>query len=85
MRLVSPELKWGRKDEKERTGKLEAEWEGARVFVTSSTSGLSASLRPAEKEAIWKPFGQWLKERRSARFGTEGWIDLKGNSVDTDA
>ncbi|KAF2458322.1 uracil-DNA glycosylase-like protein, partial [Lineolata rhizophorae] len=39
-------------------------WEGARVFVATSTSGLSASLKPAEKEAIWKPFGNWVQERR---------------------
>jgi TDG/mug DNA glycosylase family protein len=43
------------------------EWEGARVFVTTSTSGLSASTKPAEKEAIWRPFGQWVKQRREER------------------
>lgn len=72
------EFRWGWQEEKERVGKVEGEegWEGARVYVTSSTSGLSASLRPAEKEAIWKPFGEWVRKRREERFGTEGRVDL---------
>ena len=80
--IKKDEFRWGWQDEKERMGKVEAgeggdeeEWEGARVFVTSSTSGLSASLKPHEKEAIWKPFGEWVKKRRKERFGTEGRID----------
>ena len=39
-------------------------WTGARVFVASSTSGLAASLRPAEKEAIWRQLGEWVEIRR---------------------
>nr|POF17087.1 g/u mismatch-specific uracil dna glycosylase [Quercus suber] len=71
------EFRWGWQEEKERMGVVgedeeEGGWEGASVFVTSSTSGLSASLRPAEKEAIWKPFGEWVKMRRKERYGTEG-------------
>ncbi|KAL5117296.1 uracil DNA N-glycosylase Thp1 [Pleosporales sp. CAS-2024a] len=42
-------------------------WKGARVFVTTSTSGLAASLKPAEKEAIWRPFGEWVQQRRKER------------------
>lgn len=42
-------------------------WKGAKVFVTTSTSGLAASLKPAEKEAIWKPFGEWVQKRRLER------------------
>lgn len=42
-------------------------WQGSRVFVATSTSGLAASLRPAEKEAIWKPFGKWVQKRRRER------------------
>lgn len=69
------EFKWGWQDDKERMGGVEGEWDGASVFVTSSTSGLSASLRPHEKEAIWRPFGEWVKTRRKERFGTEGRLD----------
>lgn len=57
---------YGWQDERDRMGKCE-EWEGARVFVATSTSGLSASTKPAEKEAIWRPFGEWVKERRRER------------------
>ena len=40
---------------------------GARVFVATSTSGLAASLRPAEKERIWKELGDWCVQRRKER------------------
>ncbi|KAK3984876.1 uracil-DNA glycosylase-like protein [Cladorrhinum sp. PSN332] len=43
------------------------EWEGARVFVATSTSGLAATLKLAEKEAIWKELGSWVAERRKER------------------
>ncbi|KAI0473798.1 DNA glycosylase [Xylariaceae sp. FL0804] len=42
----------------------EEPWEGSRIFVASSTSGLAASLRPAEKERIWKVLGDWCVQRR---------------------
>ncbi|KAI1484509.1 DNA glycosylase [Biscogniauxia mediterranea] len=42
-------------------------WEGARIFVATSTSGLAASLRPEEKERIWKVLGDWCVERRKER------------------
>ncbi|KAF2090969.1 DNA glycosylase [Saccharata proteae CBS 121410] len=71
------EFKYGWQDDKENMGKSESGekehdahgsiWEGARVFVATSTSGLSASTRPAEKEAIWKPFGDWVRKRRAER------------------
>jgi thymine-DNA glycosylase len=80
--LKKDEFKWGWQGEKERMGKINGEWDGAPVYVTSSTSGLSASLRPHEKDAIWKPFGEWVKERRKARFGTTGRIDLPLNPED---
>ena len=42
-------------------------WPGAKVFVATTTSGLAASLKPAEKEAIWKPLGDWMNQRREER------------------
>lgn len=39
-------------------------WEGARVFVACSTSGLAASLRPVEKGQIWGELGDWVNMRR---------------------
>jgi mismatch-specific thymine-DNA glycosylase len=65
------EFHWGWQGDEENMGRIAAVgedgYQGARVFVTTSTSGLAASLKPAEKEAIWKPFGDWCKERRVAR------------------
>ncbi|KAK1547288.1 mismatch-specific thymine-DNA glycosylate [Colletotrichum paranaense] len=42
-------------------------WVGAKVFVATSTSGLAASLRPAEKERIWRELGVWCERRRAER------------------
>lgn len=64
------EFKYGWQDDRERMGKCEG-WDGARVFVASSTSGLSASTKPHEKEAIWRPFGEWVKMRREERAAGE--------------
>ena len=75
--LRKNEYRWGWQDESENMGKTD-DWDGSRVFVATSTSGLSASLKPPEKEAIWRPFGEWVQQRRRARFGTEGKIDGDG-------
>jgi mismatch-specific thymine-DNA glycosylase len=71
------DFKYGWQDEKHNMGKsedgeeeLDADgnvWKGSKVFVTTSTSGLAANLKPAEKEAIWKPFGEWVQKRRAER------------------
>ncbi|KAL1960059.1 hypothetical protein VTO42DRAFT_231 [Malbranchea cinnamomea] len=42
-------------------------WNGARVFVATTTSGLAASMSLAEKQAIWKELGDWVKQRRAER------------------
>jgi len=47
-----------------------ADWKGARVFVATSTSGLAASLLPAEKERIWRELGAWVEQRRLERSCT---------------
>ncbi|KAH6692676.1 G/U mismatch-specific uracil DNA glycosylase [Plectosphaerella plurivora] len=49
----------------------EVPWAGARVFVASSTSGLAATLSPAEKEKIWNELGSWCQERREERAQSE--------------
>jgi TDG/mug DNA glycosylase family protein len=70
------EFRYGWQEEGERMGlggggadgQGDAEdWKGSRVFVATSTSGLAASLKPAEKEAIWRPFGAWVQQRREER------------------
>ena len=69
------EFHYGWQDEKENMGRCEGDevrhqgkpWNGARVFVAASTSGQAASMRPAEREAIWQPLGEWPQRRRTAR------------------
>jgi mismatch-specific thymine-DNA glycosylase len=60
------DFRYGWQDEEMNMGKVDGEegWPGSRVFVTTSTSGLAANLKPAEKEAIWRPFGEWVEKRR---------------------
>lgn len=60
------EFQYGWQNESERMGKT-ADWPGAAVFVATATSGLAANTKPHEKEAIWLPFGQWVKRRRQER------------------
>jgi TDG/mug DNA glycosylase family protein len=68
-KLKASEFKWGWQDEDAWLGrstddKGESIWPGARTFVTTSTSGLSASLKPHEKLEIWKPLGEWFTARK---------------------
>lgn len=68
---VGKKFKYGWQDEEENMGVVEGEWSGARVFVASSTSGLAASLGPAEKERIWGELGAWVMMRRAEREAVE--------------
>jgi mismatch-specific thymine-DNA glycosylase len=75
--MAKSEFRYGWQDDRHNMGKSKEGdegltgdgeiWKGAKVFVTTSTSGLAASLKPAEKEAIWKPFGEWVQQRRTER------------------
>jgi len=76
--IKKDEFHYGWQDDTERMGKCDG-WNGARVFVSSSTSGLSASTKPHEKEAIWKPFGEWVKARRLERAAGE--CDVKDEPI----
>ncbi|RGP70301.1 tdg mug dna glycosylase [Fusarium longipes] len=64
---VGKAFKYGWQDESENMGVIDGEWEGSKVFVSSSTSGLAATLSPAEKERIWAEIGTWAKKRRAER------------------
>ena len=54
-------------------------WEGARVFVATSTSGLAASLSLREKEEIWAELGGWVKRRREERESAK--VEGKGEAT----
>lgn len=65
-RPVGKAFKYGWQDESENMGIITGDngWKGARVFVASSTSGLAATLSPAQKLEIWKELGSWVSKRR---------------------
>lgn len=78
--MAKTEFRYGWQDESENMGRgevvetereegvrYEEGWHGARVFVSSSTSGLAATLRPEEKERIWRELGSWVETRRAER------------------
>ncbi|CZS95132.1 related to G/T mismatch-specific thymine DNA glycosylase [Rhynchosporium graminicola] len=70
-KIKKEEFRYGWQDAEDNMGRGEGgdteEWEGALVFVACSTSGLAASLRPPEKEAIWKELGVWVEQMRQVR------------------
>lgn len=60
------EFAYGWQGDGERMGGGEG-WEGARVFVATTTSGLAAGMRPKEKEEVWRGLGEWVERRRRER------------------
>ncbi|KAB8260507.1 uracil-DNA glycosylase-like protein [Aspergillus pseudonomiae] len=60
------EFRYGWQDESENMGRGEG-WNGAPVFVATTTSGLAAGMSMAEKQAVWNELGKWVKSRREAK------------------
>lgn len=46
-------------------------WKGARVFVATSTSGLSANLSLDEKVEIWRPYADFVTQRKLDKSTSE--------------
>ena len=67
--IKKEEFRYGWQNEEENMGRIEGEeeWIGSRIFVATSTSGLAATLLPAEKERIWRELGVWVEQRRTER------------------
>ncbi|KAJ5941884.1 hypothetical protein N7516_002052 [Penicillium verrucosum] len=63
------EFRYGWQVEEENMGRCEG-WGGAPVFVATTTSGLAAGMKLAEKEAVWAELGSWVVRRR----GRGGWV-----------
>jgi len=64
--IKKEEFKYGWQDEGENMGVVEG-WDGAKVFVACSTSGLAANLSREEKARIWRELGVWVETRRTER------------------
>lgn len=75
-KMKKEEFRHGWQDEGENMGVEEGKWKGAKVFVACSTSGLAATLLPAEKERIWRQLGVWVEERRKERAIEEAKVGL---------
>ncbi|OQE17759.1 hypothetical protein PENFLA_c023G02006 [Penicillium flavigenum] len=60
------EFRYGWQAEAENMGRGDG-WAGAPVFVATTTSGLAAGMKPAEKEAVWAELGSWVVKRRQER------------------
>ena len=68
--ITKEQFKYGWQDESENMGVVEVgdhTWNGAKVFVATTTSGLAAGMRPHEKEEVWRGLGEWVKNRRAER------------------
>ena len=67
-RFKDPDFHWGWQQENMQLGRTWDEgqliWPGSKIFVATSTSGLAATLTPAQKLAIWKPLGDWMTAKR---------------------
>ncbi|KAH6666083.1 uracil-DNA glycosylase-like protein [Halenospora varia] len=76
--MKAHEFKYGFQDSTENMGKsggfggTEIPWQGARVFVATSTSGLAASLSMQQKQEIWRQLGQYVEKRREERKSVKG-------------
>ncbi|OJI91337.1 hypothetical protein ASPTUDRAFT_38313 [Aspergillus tubingensis CBS 134.48] len=69
------EFRYGWQDEGMNMGRVEG-WEGARVFVATTTSGLAAGMSVMEKREVWDELGRWVVERRKV------WEMEKGGDGD---
>ncbi|KAL9101273.1 MAG: hypothetical protein Q9163_003445 [Psora crenata] len=85
-KISKTEFKYGWQDHSENMGCAGSgasegeEWEGARVFVATTTSGLAAGMRPHEKQEVWRGLGEWVAKRRMER----GIPDEGGKKPDSD-
>lgn len=64
--IKKEEFRYGWQDDEENMGRCEG-WNGARVFVATTTSGLAATMSMQEKQEVWNELGTWVRQRREER------------------
>jgi len=73
-RFKDPDFHWGWQAEEMQLGRVvtgkDVVWPGAKTFVATSTSGLAATLTPAQKLDIWTPLGDWIRAKRKEAEST---------------
>ena len=70
-KIAKEQFRYGWQDDTERMGVVtegDDPWEGARVFVATTTSGLAAGMSLYEKEEVWRGLGEWVAKRRAERL-----------------
>ena len=77
--MKKEDFHYGWQDKEQNMGKVEGDtaWQGSKVFVASSTSGQAASMKPEEKERIWRPLGEWIATRRREGYRAPAKQDLE--------
>lgn len=84
-KLSKEEFVWGWQADKERFGPVPDEgYEGAKVFVVPSTSGLVAGYSMEFKRAMWKELGDWVQQRRAERGETAPRTDSANVETEVD-
>lgn len=70
------EFRYGWQDATENMGRVAEcpDWNGAPVFVATTTSALAAGMSYAQKEAVWAELGKWVVQRRDGKSLTGGVI-----------
>ena len=79
-KISKEQFRYGWQDDVERMGVVptgEAPFEGARVFVATTTSGLAAGMKGHEKEEIWRGLGEWVERRRAERSSNGTSLDAQ--------
>ncbi|GLA17708.1 hypothetical protein AnigIFM62618_004856 [Aspergillus niger] len=56
-------------------------WEGARVFVATTTSGLAAGMSLQEKREVWDELGRWVCERRKVWEREREKVEVGGDDT----
>ena len=78
-KITKEQFRYGWQDDSQRMGVIsegDESWEGARVFVATTTSGLAAGMRPHEKEEVWRGLGEWVEKKRAERLEGAGPPEL---------
>lgn len=72
------EFRYGWQDDAENMGRINgcSNWDGAPVFVATTTSALAAGMSYAQKATVWAELGSWVVQRRVQRNSRAGGLDL---------
>jgi len=83
-RKVPKDFKFGWQPEEDRLG-VDKDWQGARSFVTPSTSGRVAAYSREFQEILWRELGKWVMlERGDVKVEVKEEIVTEGVKKETE-